>query len=241
MSDTSTTQRSDDGLWEWDGNWWAHIHEVVVQCPECTEVVQVRSDAKSFKCASRHEFDFIVCSTCTGATHRAPANRSYAARCPYCGASAAIPPTCRAWDWASNQAGRGAWPPGRVDTGRRTLTGLTLAAGSGTHLNVGGTYMVDFAESVVRIASESQSEEFSYGAVRAMEITDGPTRSGSERNRDIAGGALTFGVIGGLAAAGTSTSSSALLRIVTGVNGNCQGAIRMNARTALPRSPSTRE
>jgi hypothetical protein len=210
-----TGQLSEDGLWEWQGKGWGHVSELAVPCPECSAITQLRSDSKSLRCSNRHEFDFVACSTCRGSTHRAKEHRSYAVRCPYCGASEAMPSICRAWDWAANQAARGAWPPGRVDSGRRSLTGLTLSASSGTQLRIGVTYNVDFTETHIRIASESQAEEIGYDVVRAMEITDGPTRSDSERNRDIAGGAATFGLIGALAGAATPTFSPAVLRIVT--------------------------
>lgn len=189
-------QLSDDGLWEWSGAKWEHAPELPAQCHACNEIVQGRSDAKSFKCSHKHEFNFVVCSTCKGTTLRAKEDRDVVLRCPHCGASTQIPSVCRMWDWAADQAGRGAWPPGRVDTGDRRLAGLTLAAAGGSQLRPGLAYSIEFAAVSIRIASDSQIETVGYDAVRTLEIAEGPERSTSERNRDIAGAGL-FGLMTG--------------------------------------------
>jgi Short C-terminal domain len=209
-------QVSDDGLWEWDDKKWVHIRAVAVQCPECAAVTDVRSDAKTVKCSNGHEFDFIVCSTCAGATHRARAHRSYAARCPYCGASSMIPSMCRAWDWAVNQAGRGAWPPqpaGTADTERRVLSGFALRAAGGTTVPIGSSCIIDFGKESIRIeAAQNVEDVVLYRDVHALQVTGSTTR----HSAGVFGGG--FGVAGaaeGILAASVVNSLSATTTVYT--------------------------
>lgn len=192
MTETTAGRVSDDGLWAWDGRQWVHPAELQVECPTCRSRVAVREDGKSFKCPSKHEFDFIVCSTCRGTTLRPRERRDFGVRCAYCGTATQMPGRCSVWGWAADQHSRGQWPPGRADSGDRRVAGLTLAAAAGSQLRVGDSCVIDFIEPGIRIASSSQAEDFAYASIRSIEVTEGPGRSQSERNRDLAGG----GVIG---------------------------------------------
>lgn len=215
MDSGNSMPLSDDHLYQWNGSEWKRAPEIVFECPACAETSSVRSDKKTARCKSRHDFDFVQCLYCNRILLRAKEHRDYATRCPTCGAVTRVPRGVPAWEWARDEHTRGSWPPGREAIGRRLVEGLTLVGARGTALLVGlSGYAVDFNDPIVRVTSSSgAAEEIAYATVISLTVTPGQQRRDHrEVGRDLLGGGLIGAAV---SAANRQVLTSSVLRLTT--------------------------